>query len=898
MDFVEVRELYDKFGGDCVIPIYDNRKHSLRSGWNNTIFQLSEFVNATGIALNMLNVNKKFDIACLDIDLKDESITYDNKLKVNKLLNEVKRYDGIYLERTRSGGFHLFFKIKNEDLNRIHDTYTIDDVYVANHIELYPSKKRASRLVLIAPSYAEGGSYINIVGDLSDLEYISIKNLHYIINEFNNILGKRKLVKTKTFVGSNKNIELNVDLKYNEFKDNLNDDLKYKLLELERVIKSGEYITKLLSALDISFKDMGNKINIYSIITNDGNNLDAYIFKQNLVYHDFHNNKSYKFIYLLYILYKDKIDKILDNISTDNDCNNNDNNNDIIHNKNNVISFNSFYELDSNILNGKVLLKAQTGSGKTRFIKELAYTGNDKIIMLEPLTTQVLQEEKVGLKYVSCFCEGSKSGYITDKTKLIFATYDKLPTILNLVNIDEWKLVIDEAHELICAISYRKRQIELIWSIINGREQTLLMTATDELLYLSDYVDKTYKLVSKNKTNRYFRIIDGNKVVNKIVSNVIQNYDDDVTQFVYIDSKSKLDTIYNTLLDNGIRFEDVVVITSDNKTINANDIINDMDVKRKIYLTTRVLSAGFHILSGGCFIYHIIPSDINILLQEINRVREYKGNIVYVNIYNSYYKKTTVINFNIYWNKLYNYKIKLINKMNDMINDNLENKIGKEYLSGINYVYSNAIENEYWLRFIVYNQIMKEASKNNKYLIDIITNEGFEYTSEEPVIVEIDILSDNDSDTINNIYGDYFDKYINYGTKPDIKTADKIEIDIYYLCKRIKENIEIFEEDDIYNIRQKVVGNKISDCKRKITALLNKYAVNNLDKTGKKTNGIIKTKFYTLKDKLIYNSYKPSTLEKICKNIGLTTVERKKFLEDLSFKYDKQSKRYIRCNNE
>ena len=455
--------------------------------------------------------------------------------------------------------------------------------------------------------------------------------------------------------------------------------------------------------------------------------------------------------------------------------------------------------------------------------------------MLEPLTVQVLQEDKNIEPYIACFCEGSKHKEIRNNTNLIFCTYDKLKEVIELINLNEWKLVIDEAHELICALSYRRRALNFIWNTIKDREQYLLMTATNNLLFLEDYVDETYKIKPRKKKNRYFFNIKTNKIINQIVDNVMNLYPTNVVQFVYIDSKKNLKKIYNNLLDLGVKFEDIAVINSTNKIIDAKDIIEEMKTTKKIYLTTRVLSAGFHIMSEETFIYHIVPNDINVMIQETNRVREKFDNTVLLYIYHNMKKKEINVDYDKEWNKLYQIKKQFIDKINEKL-DNIDKNSEKEYLES-NWNLLHATKHEYWIRYLVYNQLCPIASKDINYITKILLNEGFEDASTKVIstdlcLEELEIITD---------YDKIFDEFMNDELKLNQSENNKMKVEIYYITRKIKEYKEVFNEDDINNYKIKIKEGKITSVKSSITQKINLYAIENVDKVGSKTKAILYT---------------------------------------------------------
>ena len=886
----EFERIYNYFGGDIVAPLYYKLKFPKIKNWETKYFSLSSFEKASGICIR---INKCEDIVCLDLDLKGEEITPDKKLKVEEKLFEFIGINGVYIEKTLSGSYHLFFKIKKEELKYLHDNYSTDDRHVAFDSELFPNKHSSTRQIAIAPTVATDtdkitkkkfeGNYVKLYGDLTKLDYVDVDSIEKFIKKLINILGVHSTKKT-IVTKNNEVIHLDIDKDYEKFKKETKSDVKSNLIKLQKLLKENNLIEHYLEHLGLNYRVVDNKkINLYSMITDDGANPDAYVFTDKLVYWDFHNNKGYNFVYITYILFEEKVLNFLsihdfikkEEVECDDVCRDVD--------KHKIID-----DVKDKLLEGKKLLISSTGSGKTHTIKQLAKEGN-KIIMIEPLTVQVLQEDKNIESYISCFCEGSKHKEIRDNTNLIFCTYDKLREVIGLIDLNEWKLVIDEAHELICALSYRRKVLNFLWNIIKNRKQYLFMTATNNLLFLEDFVDETYIIESKKKKNRFFYNIKTNKVINQIVDNVINLYPNEVVQFVYIDSKKNLKKIYNNLMELGVKYEDITIVNSTNKITDARDIIEGMKTTKKIYLTTRVLSAGFHIMSKETFIYHIVPNDINVMIQETNRVRENEENTVLLYIYHNVRKKHMDIDYDKEWSILYKIKKKFIDKINEEIN-NTNNGGDKEYLEN-NWNLLHATKNDYWIRYLVYSQLCPIASRDINYIIKTLVKEGFEDVSTKVFstdlcLEEIEVITD---------YDVFFDEFMKDEIKISPTENNKMKVEIYYITQKIKKYREVFKEDDINNYKNKIKEGKISNVKSSISQKINLYAIENVEVVGKKTKAIMNTKikelFELLKDK---KSIGKSVLEKKCRNLNINKAEMSVILKKLGFVYNKNKKRYFK----
>lgn len=880
---MDVKHLYKTFGGDVLVPLYNFEKYPKINGWQDKTFKLKDFKRATGVGLR---INKIKDIVCFDIDIKEKNFDKETiEMVKNEIFKMIKK--GIYIEETQNKAYHLFFKLKNEDLKYLHKKYSVDDRHVAKEVELFPNIHSSTRQIVIAPSKGKNGMYKSIYGDITNLDYIDIETIENFILNLIKILGEHKSKKTIIKKDDNKIIKVDIDEYYKKFKKELTDETKEKLLILKNIILDYGFIEEYLNHLNINYKVKKKTINLYSIITDDGEMPDAYIFKDTLVYYDFHNNGSYNFVYLSYMLWKDKVEEFI-NLYEDVKKEIEKNKIEDFH-KNNIKPIDDIKEVKYEILDGRKLLIAGTGRGKTNTIKQLAKEGK-KIIMLEPLTTQVSQEDKHIEYYMACFCENAKNNKITDNTTLIICTYDKFSEVIEQIKFDEWSLVVDEAHELICALSYRRKVVEFIWDVLKEREQFLLMTATNNLLFLNDYVDVAYKLKNKQKEKRKFHHIKTNSLIKQIIENVLNNYNKNLVQFVYIDSKNSLKTIYNNLLEMGVDYNDIAIVNSDNKIYDAKDIIENMTTNKKIYLSTRVLSAGFHIFSDKLYLYHIIPSDINVMIQETNRVRENGKNEVILFIYHSYKKKDVDINFEKEWNKIYITKMKFINKIKYRLEGIKDCKYdNKEYLEG-NWYLLNATKNEFWVRFLVYNQIIPQSSKNLNYLSKVLKEEGFEECDIININSYIDLYSFDESTDFSDLFQEMLENDITISEKDN-----KTKKELYYIVNKIKKYKEVFNDEDLINYKMKIAEGKMSSVKRSISQKINLYAIENIDNVGIKTKIILDTKYEEVYKKLNdKNSITKNVVDKLIKDYNITRVEMSVILKKLNFKYDRKYKRYKR----
>lgn len=405
-----------------------------------------------------------------------------------------------------------------------------------------------------------------------------------------------------------------LDIKYEQVL-NQPKDFRRKLLLFEQAFKQDiSTLDSLLQYLGITIQRKHKHGCFYVINSLFDDEEEARLYLDNFVYYDSLTDKYYRFIYLLYAKFGNKLLDLLpdiDSIDTSSLF-------DI-----EIIEVDSIDDVRQQLLDGKILLIAQTGSGKTRTIKQLAKQGK-KILLLVPLAVQVLQEEKSYLSNPmnypksAFFCQGSKCRDLSGTT-FIVATYNQLENIRKRIDLSDWYVVIDEAHNLITSLTYRKSVLTHLWRLMNSRNQYLLMTATPHFLYLERFVDKVYKVRVKPKKNRYFTVISDSKY-QTVLDNIRKLSKYPYKQFLYIDNKQTLYALKDIL---SFDYDGLVEVTTSEKRDSAYCIIDCKQTAYDVLLATRVLSEGFHIIQEGRFVYHVIPSDINVMVQKINRVREY-----------------------------------------------------------------------------------------------------------------------------------------------------------------------------------------------------------------------------------------------------------------------------------
>jgi hypothetical protein len=137
-------------------------------------------------------------------------------------------------------------------------------------------------------------------------------------------------------------------------------------------------------------------------------------------------------------------------------------------------------KIDINIKHQLTHLEAPTGRGKTTFIIE-ALAKKLKIIMVCPVKVQVAQLEHDFRDNPKVQCITGKEGSNAIYGDIVICVYDKLKGLLDSGRyFSTYMLVVDEAHKMYQAASYRRNAISVLLDAINDGsfKQVLTVSAT------------------------------------------------------------------------------------------------------------------------------------------------------------------------------------------------------------------------------------------------------------------------------------------------------------------------------------------------------------------------------------------------------------------------------------
>lgn len=277
---------------------------------------------------------------------------------------------------------------------------------------------------------------------------------------------------------------------------------------------------------------------------------------------------------------------------------------------------------------GKNLLIAPPSTGKTYSMFKLVEKGY-KIIFLthtQDLAKQTANsfEEYFGVK-CQCLLEGKSWDWTINDNRFIVTVWDsfsKIPFPIN--NMNNFKIVIDEAHNSVQTIGYRDRGTKILEDFIINRD-CLYITATpiglhssefDNIFYIEKEHDESVTVIDKGRKS-WLDII--NKITSKAEGKV----------FCLFNSKGKGNKIDVSLLKNNIDYN-TMLVSSENEN-DRSSIQNTFMIPkdRKLTITTEVLCDGVNILNKDVTDVIVCVDNINHnhIIQFIRRCRLVKPNI-------------------------------------------------------------------------------------------------------------------------------------------------------------------------------------------------------------------------------------------------------------------------------
>lgn len=261
----------------------------------------------------------------------------------------------------------------------------------------------------------------------------------------------------------------------------------------------------------------------------------------------------------------------------------------------------SYEDVIKDIINSKGLieLEAPTGSGKTHTILEIykkeAEINKDTVYVIAcPNRVQNIQNGEK--EWVYGLVGGVKLNY---STRIISAVYEKVPEIVEFFEGYKIVLVIDEAHQLLDSVKYRKNTIDKLEEASQKCQTVIHLTATDRKLrsFEGYKYNKIYSFKANNNKNinnfKIMRYTDKNASLFSIIRfNQLKNK----KSLVFVSGdKSNIEALKFVLEDKDLK---VGIVTSDTKYDEVFESISSKSIipsEYDVVLASSVLDCGTNI---------------------------------------------------------------------------------------------------------------------------------------------------------------------------------------------------------------------------------------------------------------------------------------------------------------
>lgn len=487
-----------------------------------------------------------------------------------------------------------------------------------------------------------------------------------------------------------------------------------------------------------------------------------------------------------------------------------------------------------------VILQAQTGTGKTYFVKNKLVPRTemwDKMLLLCNRVA-LKRQLKLDLIEITNDLEAKKLVYKKDKEgKLIVnnKALDKLTTIDNKITIMSYQtlaefciaakygvgkafdlnyykyVVLDECHFLTSDSPFNNKTDFPYYKLLkemNPKSIKIFISATmEELrdsieLFANENIEQlNYWGIGENKVHKYSTGIDYSylnpKYFNELCDlvNTIKNDKADDKWLVFVQSFREMDYLLEEL--KGINGGVASIKSGDENNINFDSIMNENKFISRVLITTKVLDNGVNIEDDKLKNIVVMTLDRTTFIQEIGRVRIDIENAPEINLFiRKKYKKTFTTLL-----KKYNEKQEQI----DLFNEDL-NLFKRKFNNDADKVKKDVIrlgrDNQWELNKIglfrlnkdkMFAKMMGNRMRKNKFAFieEQLSWIGLEDTFDEDNMIE-DVMLEEDKMSLEGYLSSMFENKIVLLKAPDreelIKTIGLI--DIHNSNLGIKKNIE------------------------------------------------------------------------------------------------------------
>ena len=637
----EIKQLHQhlKSKGYITGPLYNGERHCTIPDWKKGVDAAAfDEDNLTGIVLKLGKQKDGTYLNVFDIDhikgKKDKlgELPFEVMEQFKALFGEI-----FYSEASVSEGYHILFSSKESlDVNK---KWKLPNGKV---LEVLSTKHEA---VNLAPT----STYINKYeysgfpeyGDsfpLSNIDNIPMVDAESVRNFVNTLESCRKSNSFKLADGSNYNLnslENQAVIKYMRQYGSLSEINRQIKLKFPKPIDLFNFL-----GMEHSNRYKPQYMNFYSLYADDGNNPDAILFYNNnkdpkntwtgYSVQDFHSGEVMSFGQYLCKHRRDLFEKLMEKIgfgkpdkaipiATVNSSVS------VVEYKcgqyiSDDIRMKVLADINQTIQNNqgtgkqtKILITAPTGVGKTEMFYQLAKDQHLKMILALPYTSQVLQgkleHDEPGV--IEGLCD---KDHDVPKTGSIFMTYDKASIVEENVNPSEYVMIIDEAHNLVNHVDFRKGAIHNLQKFSGNCKAVIYMTATPEYINQKD-LDLVIKIDQENLPLKKAHVFKyKSQAVNKVADAVVSQHIPGTIDVIYIRSKSQISMLQKLLQQKSIESHIIQGDLKDNSQVYDNlskhQRLSENNILKEggVLLTTNLIVDGVNIKDeniGNCFLINI-----------------------------------------------------------------------------------------------------------------------------------------------------------------------------------------------------------------------------------------------------------------------------------------------------
>lgn len=301
------------------------------------------------------------------------------------------------------------------------------------------------------------------------------------------------------------------------------------------------------------------------------------------------------------------------------------------------------------------MMASGTGTGKTSYVCNI----NGRLVLVVP--TQALVEQLGAIHpHATLFYQHQRK--ITGNERLIITTPNSIQLLLAHIDITQFSLAIDEAHEFAVAGGYRRKAYDELAMCIPGQWQNIiLMTGTPfPLVWPGMTIFKAFRVKSPTRKQQaqlvYYQDAKGKgDKIQTAVSLMPPAYKGQAIFFYLQNKKNQVDKLIYELKQLGYGRSQIAVLNSDTRTEPGQDSEHYLHLMENeqlpssvlVVIATAIMQTGVNIKQKFAQV-HLLSSVASIEAQQIvNRFRLASPGIVY-----DYMNKDatgTAVSFDVNW---------------------------------------------------------------------------------------------------------------------------------------------------------------------------------------------------------------------------------------------------------